>query len=163
MLPYLHASIINNKKFMLLSVHVLAGSTIALAIGNPVLSAPICFATHFILDALPHWNYPIPKKHTHSLKVYYKYFGPDLILTVVVEILLLIKFKQFWYLIIWGSFWAILPDYLTLYKYKKPYKTLLKAYFTFHDKLQFEVDKASGIAIQSLTVGVLLLILVAIS
>ncbi|MFA6587728.1 MAG: hypothetical protein WCT08_01525 [Patescibacteria group bacterium] len=147
---------------MLLSVHVLAGSTISLAIGNPVLSAPICFATHFILDALPHWNYPIPKKYTHSLKTYYKFFGPDLVLTILIEIILLTLFRRYWYFILWGSFWSALPDYLTLYKNKKPYKTLLKGYFKFHDKVQFEVDKASGIALQSLTVGVLIVILSAI-
>lgn len=57
--------------------------------------------------------------------------------------------------------WSALPDYLTLYKKKKPYKTLLRAYFNFHDKVQFEVGKASRIAIQGLTVVILLMILLA--
>lgn len=82
-------------------------------------------------------------------------------MTICLEIFLLLIFKRYWYLVIWGSFWSALPDYLTLYKKKKPYKTLLRAYFNFHDKVQFEVGKASGIAVQSLTVVILLMILLA--
>jgi len=58
---------------MLLSVHVLAGSVLALSVQNPVLSAPLCFATHFVLDSFPHWNYPVPRRR--HLISFYRSFG----------------------------------------------------------------------------------------
>ena len=36
--------------------HALIGTVIAAKIGNPVLAAPIALASHFLADALPHWD-----------------------------------------------------------------------------------------------------------
>lgn len=41
---------------MLETPHVIIGAAIATKIPNPLLSIPLAFASHFILDMVPHWN-----------------------------------------------------------------------------------------------------------
>ena len=41
---------------MLETPHVLVGAAIASKITNPLLSIPISFFSHFMLDKVPHWN-----------------------------------------------------------------------------------------------------------
>ncbi len=41
---------------MLETPHALLGAAIAVKLGNPALSIPIAFASHFILERVPHWN-----------------------------------------------------------------------------------------------------------
>jgi len=36
--------------------HALIGTVIAAKVGNPALAIPIALASHFIADALPHWD-----------------------------------------------------------------------------------------------------------
>jgi len=41
---------------MLETPHVLAGAVIAAKVQNPFLAIPLAFASHFILEKVPHWN-----------------------------------------------------------------------------------------------------------
>lgn len=41
---------------MLETPHVALGAAIAVAIPNPLISIPLAFASHFLLDMTPHWN-----------------------------------------------------------------------------------------------------------
>lgn len=41
---------------MLETPHALLGAAIAVKLGNPALSIPLAFASHFILEKVPHWN-----------------------------------------------------------------------------------------------------------
>jgi len=41
---------------MLETPHVAFGIAIATAIPNPLISIPLAFASHFVLDMVPHWN-----------------------------------------------------------------------------------------------------------
>jgi len=36
--------------------HVVVGAAIATRIANPLLSIPLAFGSHFLLDRIPHWN-----------------------------------------------------------------------------------------------------------
>lgn len=36
--------------------HALVGTVIAAKVGNPALAIPIALASHFLCDALPHWD-----------------------------------------------------------------------------------------------------------
>lgn len=45
---------------MILSTHAIVGGAIAsLLPSDPVLAAVLGFATHFAIDAIPHWDYPL--------------------------------------------------------------------------------------------------------
>ena len=41
---------------MLETPHVAAGALIATKIPNPFIAIPLAFASHFVMDILPHWN-----------------------------------------------------------------------------------------------------------
>jgi len=41
---------------MFLTPHVAVGVAIGSLIPNPVLAVPLAFASHFVLDAVPHWD-----------------------------------------------------------------------------------------------------------
>jgi len=41
---------------MLETPHVIVGAAIASKITNPLLSIPISFVSHFVLEKVPHWN-----------------------------------------------------------------------------------------------------------
>ncbi len=42
---------------MTATAHALVAAAIARAIPNPYLSIPLAFGSHFILDAVPHWDF----------------------------------------------------------------------------------------------------------
>jgi hypothetical protein len=43
---------------MFLTNHVLTGTLIGLEVEQPVVIAPIAFASHFVMDGLPHFGHP---------------------------------------------------------------------------------------------------------
>lgn len=49
---------------MLESIHALTGGVIAYKIGSPLISLPLAFLSHFIIDMLPHWNSSLHKEKT---------------------------------------------------------------------------------------------------
>lgn len=45
---------------MILSTHAIVGGAVAsLLPSHPVLVAALGFASHFVIDAIPHWDYPL--------------------------------------------------------------------------------------------------------
>ena len=53
---------------MTLTTHAVTGAVIAkLMAGNPLLGLFLAFCSHFILDAFPHWDYPL-KSHNEDKK-----------------------------------------------------------------------------------------------
>lgn len=51
---------------MLETPHVAVGIAIATKVGSPWLAVPIAFASHFVLDKIPHWN---PHFYTETQKL----------------------------------------------------------------------------------------------
>lgn len=54
---------------MTLTTHAMAGGAIAVLLPNhPYLAAGLAFSSHFILDAFPHWDYPLLsyRENTHN-------------------------------------------------------------------------------------------------
>ena len=50
---------------MILTTHAIVGGAVAsLFPSHPVLVAGLAFASHFVIDAIPHWDYPL-----HSISV----------------------------------------------------------------------------------------------
>ena len=43
--------------------HALIGTVIAAKIGNPALAIPIAIASHYLCDALPHWDTGYAREH----------------------------------------------------------------------------------------------------
>lgn len=94
---------------MLETPHVALGAAIAVAIPNPLISVPLAFASHFILDMVPHWNPHINtemKKYGKLTRPTLFIIGVDLILAIALTIFVA-KTNPYIYL---ASFMSILPD-----------------------------------------------------
>ena len=50
---------------MLETPHVMVGAAIATKIPNPLIAIPLAFASHFVLEMVPHWN---PHLNTETQK-----------------------------------------------------------------------------------------------
>lgn len=94
---------------MLETPHVALGTAIAVAIPNPLISIPLSFASHFILDMTPHWN---PHLNTETKK--YGYLTNKTLLIIGLDLAcaaLLVTFVSKGNInIILASFASILPD-----------------------------------------------------
>jgi hypothetical protein len=88
------------------------------------ISCPVClaFASHFLLDAFPHWDYPIwsmslkpsiaaPMKYDRALFTDMLTIGADAALGIVLAFILFTRQESF-LLVFCGAFAAILPDML---------------------------------------------------
>lgn len=101
---------------MLEFAHALTGGVIAYKIGNPALSLPLAFVSHFVLDLLPHWNPHLSaekkkcgfiSKKTFFLVIIDCFIGLILGLSLAFRVLPDI---QRTIIIIIGCFFGILPD-----------------------------------------------------
>ncbi|MDB5160911.1 MAG: hypothetical protein JWO96_291 [Candidatus Saccharibacteria bacterium] len=96
--------------------HGLTGAAIALTVKNPVLAVPLSFASHYIQDAVPHFDYFAGK---HDEYVLHRRFNVvlaiDAILSLTLMIVLAYLFpSQKW--IIWGCMAAAAsPDIVWAY------------------------------------------------
>lgn len=90
--------------------HALTGALVAVAIDEPLVSLPVALLSHFLIDALPHWNYQI--KGNRKLRP--MVIGIDLVLsTVGIAALALVLDVSAW-LFFLGGLLAILPDLMWL-------------------------------------------------
>lgn len=64
---------------MLETPHVALGVAIGVAIPNPLISVPLAFASHFLLDMTPHWN---PHLNT-EMKKFGKLTNPTLFIIAI--------------------------------------------------------------------------------
>ncbi len=94
---------------MLETPHVALGAAIAVAIPNPIISIPLAFASHFLLDMVPHWNPHINtemKKYGKLTKPTLFIIGVDLVAAIIFTIIVA-KANPYIYI---ASFMSILPD-----------------------------------------------------
>ncbi len=94
---------------MLETPHVALGAAIAVAIPNPLISIPLAFLSHFVLDMTPHWNPHLnteTKKYGHLTKQTLFIIGVDLAAALLLTFYLGNRNLN----IYMASFAAILPD-----------------------------------------------------
>src|SRR5688572_12550977 len=99
---------------MTTSNHILAGTLIALTIKEPLLALPLAFASHFVLDALPHYGYDgdgYGEALKHKLTYLMEFFG----LAGLTLIYLSGAFG--WNLALLAAFFAVSPDIEWPYRY----------------------------------------------
>lgn len=89
--------------------HVLTGSLIGLSLGEPLLAIPLAFASHFVLDFLPHYG---SRDHTgrHFLTV----LGADAFCISGFLISLAVLQPQHWLLAVACGLVAASPDLMWL-------------------------------------------------
>lgn len=114
--------------------HALIGTVIAAKVGNPALAIPIAVASHFLADALPHWD-TATNKTEKTKKTFFWESAFDV----------LIGFVLSWLLIVWVFpstnllyafliiIMAQLPDWLTA-----PYLFFNMKFFPFKNVYHFQ-------------------------
>ncbi len=60
------------------------GAVIALVVKQPAIALPVAFASHFILDTLPHYGVPMDRRHE------YKSLKPMLVVDAVCTVVLVL-------------------------------------------------------------------------
>lgn len=100
---------------MTATAHALIGTVIAAKIGNPTLAIPIALGSHFLADALPHWDTAYNRRHKSRLRFFLESLI-DLVLSFVLAyglIILLFPATNIPYAFIIIIF-SQLPDWLTV-------------------------------------------------
>ena len=90
--------------------HALAGALVAAAIDKPLIALPAALLSHFVLDAVPHWDYKI-KPHIARRQVI---MFADLVLSLALLLVLAVTVDANPWLVIFGGLLGILPDTMWL-------------------------------------------------
>ncbi|HTK03413.1 MAG TPA: hypothetical protein VL401_01430 [Alphaproteobacteria bacterium] len=139
---------------MLETPHVAVGAAIAVAIPNPFIAIPLAFASHFVLDMVPHWN---PHSYTEVQKFGKISVNTKIIALVDVGLALTTGFfiashassQGHFITILLASFASVLPDVS-----KAPFfllgvrKGILKKWVDFERSLQVETGFWPGMIVQ---------------
>lgn len=134
---------------MLSISHALTGAFIAVKIGNPILAIPLIILSHYVEDAIPHWDVGTGlTKGVKSPALALKHEYLDLAFTIILVLAYfplpshlpstiydLLKLPQ-----IWGSFLSLLPDFLeaprNFFKWEPAWLTPLNRFHhSFHHSI----------------------------
>jgi hypothetical protein len=145
---------------MLSTPHLLVGAAIAKTIPNPAISLPVAFASHFLLDATPHWDGS--PKAPYSRKVIIAatsdyVFGAGLIF-------LLTRNDPSQVIVLAGAFMATLPDFIMAasrhFSPRFNELPILGIFNRYHSHIQFNVRLSRGILSASAVIIAALVFLV---
>lgn len=94
--------------------HAIIGTVIAAKVANPALAIPIAIASHFLVDALPHWDTSYHRKHKSRVKFFIQTVSDFTIGLLLSYLLIYFIFPQ---TNLYYAFFMIimsqLPDWLT--------------------------------------------------
>ena len=145
---------------MLETPHVFIGAAIAVAVPNPLISIPLAFASHFVMEMVPHWN---PHLNTEMEK-FGKPTRRSTAITAVDSTLALVSgsFIAFQFLpnmsqaflILACCFASVLPDVMEgPYFFLKMKSKWVTKWIGFQKSLQNDTTAFWGLATQLLTIA----------
>lgn len=139
--------------------HVAVGAAIAIKVTNPALAIPLAFASHFVLDQIPHWNphfytetqkYGKPKKESTIFALVD--VGTALVFGSAIAFFALPDIQKA-VIILLASFVSVLPDLVkSPYFFLKVRADLLTKYIKFERSLQADTNFALGMLTQILVI-----------
>jgi len=158
---------------MTLTTHAIVGAAAAsLTPGHPILGFCFGFASHFLIDTIPHWHYPLPSvakdKNNHlndDVLVFDKNFPLDLLkmgADNLLGIILALVFFQVRYPYVFsaafiGAIAGVLPDALQFVYTKwrhEPMISLQRFHLRIHAKRDLDDQPARGVAYQVLIIAI---------
>jgi hypothetical protein len=144
---------------MLETPHVMVGAAIATTIPNPIISLPLAFLSHLVLEKVPHWN---PHLNTEK-KTFGKITKKSTYIVVADSTLALFSglgiallksqnFGQF-VVIILACFFSILPDLIEApYFFLNLKSKFIEKWIKFQKSLQVDASPLPGLATQFITI-----------
>ena len=142
---------------MTATAHALVGGAIAASVQNPALGVAISFASHPVLDMIPHWDLGIGWRGKNKLTLFLE-SSLDLILGIAIAYFLFGKNADLWYFfacIFASEIWDLIMMPYLLWRWNGPFA---KAY-SFQRKIQSNIKLPWGILTQVGTVTVISLAL----
>ncbi|MFB5608330.1 MAG: hypothetical protein ACE5RG_09565, partial [Candidatus Nitrosomaritimum yanchengensis] len=133
--------------------HALVGMAIATKIPNPLISIPLAFTSHFILDMVPHWNPHINtelKKHGKITNKSVSIIVGDLFIAGASTLAISSSVNDVnMYVLIIAAAAAIMPDAIEApYFFLKSRNKLLLKYVKFQKSIQVDADFWPGVVTQ---------------
>jgi hypothetical protein len=154
---------------MILSTHAIVGAAIASFLpSHPTAAFVLGFGSHFVLDAIPHWDYPIrsasvnpeigaPVTFDRALLTDVVVIGSDGLLGILGALLLFAWSDGLWSILL-GAFGAMLPDPLhTIHAHfpREPLRTLQRFHRWIHTDKEIKKDIILGVGSQIMLVAVI--------
>lgn len=142
--------------------HALTGAVIAISIKNPALAIAAAFASHFVLDMLPHFG----------LRKEIEYLRKSILLRIIVAFEVIAMSFALFYLpthlnhvasgaiVLACMIVAVLPDFMWTYRYLKRFVTRDACEFKsklmhYHEKIQ-TFEKPVGILVEAAWIAIFL-------
>ncbi len=146
--------------------HALTGAVIGFGIGNPV-AIPIAFASHFILDSLPHYGDRTRSEiEVHNSTEFKVLLIVDTVLCGLLVLILGLNGADNWQLAAMCAFAGASPDLLSIPRFKRSITEKKKytgnAFQRFHKKIQWG-EKPWGKYIEIFWLIIMIFILVKIN
>jgi hypothetical protein len=161
---------------MTLTTHAIVGASVASILpSHPALGFAAGFVSHFLLDAIPHWDYYLisrKKDNSNPMNndiILNKYFifdlfkiGTDAILGVVIALLLfgISNFHLVW-APLWGIVGALTPDALQFIYFKwrhEPMISLQRFHLWVHQNDKLNNRPVLGISLQIIIIVLVIVI-----
>lgn len=149
---------------MILTTHAIIGAAIANAFpAEPHIGFPFAFASHYIIDVLPHTNYGhehfLNEKNTDAVIDFRNadalqqvlYTVLDIIVAVVLVFFLFVRDKQTFLLSVLGALLGVIPDIFNFFSYKyegKFFKGAKKLHDLFHYSRDYSHSNFHGVITQ---------------
>ncbi len=161
---------------MILMTHAIAGAAAArLFPSNPVAAFIAAFLSHFVLDAISHWNYKLlshkknPSDPLNGDMIFGKKFIIDIskifldfIAGIVLSIWLFNPQSDYQTsILILGALGGMLPDALQFAYWKlkiEPFRSLQKFHRWIHTKYEIENHLVLGVISQALIIAIIVVI-----
>lgn len=148
-MPFILAHLVHLEKYVTIKTmiglnHALTGAAIGLALQRPLLVVPAAFASHFLLDMLPHFGGHV---YQWGHKTFTKIIVIDGIATFTAILLIVLAAPALAIPVLLGVFFAMLPDALLIHYYttgKKPHW-----FHTLHLKIQW-YEHPPGLLVEGL-------------
>ena len=140
---------------MLSISHAVTGAFIAVKIGNPVLAIPLVLLSHYLEDAVPHWD--AGTGLTKGVKTPRQAFQHEIVDLILAGLLVLAFYPSTLSILhstfpsvhslapIWGAFFGLLPDFLEAprnFLHSEPswLKPINKFHGSFHHSIPRMID-----------------------
>ncbi len=136
---------------MTATAHALVGGAIASSISNPALGIPLAFASHPILDMIPHWDLGMGWRKKNKITLFVE-AALDLILGIVLAFFIFGRYIDpvyFLSCIFFSEIWDILMMPYLLWGWNfPPFSTA----YRWQHKIQTNIKLPWGILTQAITV-----------
>ncbi len=127
--------------------HALTGALIGLSVANPALALPLAFLSHFVLDAIPHYNPPETDMVAlfRSKRFVWEFLVLGAGVCLLLVVVLALARPAHWLSAAWCAFVATSPDLLWIPRFMTARRSgkdvdvsHSNLFWRFHDRIQWK-------------------------